>query len=165
MKMNLATRQRFERAGNNSNAWRASVVPLLAAADALRDASNPSKTSSPRPDGLIHGPEMILRGFAVECLLKGLWVKHGNAIATQGKYIGVQRVKDHDLVGLANVVRQPLTSDQRHVLELLSVYITTVGRYPIPKHAEQLRIVRWRVPQDTATLDALVADLSAQLRA
>ena len=138
---------------------------LLAAADALRDACDPAETRDPRPDSLIHAPEMMLRGFAVECLLKGLWVKRGNRIVDGGEYVGIPGTNQHDLIGLAQAVGQPLTTEQAHVLKMLTVYLTRVGRYPIPRRASQLNAMRWRAPDDTTTLERLVADLSAQLRA
>ena len=51
-------------------------------------------------EGLIIGSELMLRGFAIECLLKGLWVKRGHELASEGEYLRPPGVAHHDLVGL-----------------------------------------------------------------
>ena len=43
----------------------------------------------------------MLLGHAIECALKGLWVRKGNKLIKDGKYVGIRGVPDHDLVKLA----------------------------------------------------------------
>jgi hypothetical protein len=115
-------------------------------------------------EGMLHAPEMMLRGFAVECLLKGLWVRQGNKLAENGKYVRVPNIKnEHDLVGLAVEVGFTMTAEQRDLLEHLSVYTITVGRYPIPVRTTNSRLVWWTTPKDNETLDGIVADLLCRL--
>jgi len=65
-----------ERTGNTPAAWEVAADSLLAAARVLkaqRDTFDPQelKVGDPIPDaGRIGGPELLLRGLAVECMLK-----------------------------------------------------------------------------------------------
>lgn len=78
----------FHKSGNSFHAWRASALPLLAAAQVLRQAHGSARAalengevSDLLPDeGMLHASEMMLSGFAVECLLKGIWVRQGNKL-------------------------------------------------------------------------------------
>ena len=64
----------------------------------------------------------MLQGFAVECLLKALWVKQGHRLADKGRFVGVSGVKDqHDLRQLAKVVRLTTDVEQNGLLDRLSV--------------------------------------------
>jgi hypothetical protein len=152
--------ERFDRVGNDPHAWNATAVMLLAAADLLK---NP-----PEREGMIHPPEMMLRGFALECLLKGLWVSQSKSLYKDGQYQRVKDVnghdvQDHDLRGLADAIGFPLNPEQRYVLERLTAYTTVIGRYPLPKRPEQQQVFRW-TSGDSDVLDAIMADVRARLR-
>ena len=150
-------------AGNDPQTWRATAVMLLAAAQALHDASD-DRNPSGRPAGLLHPPEMLLRGYAFERLLKALWVRAGNKLYEAGAYVRPNGVRDHDLPQLARAVGLSLSADQQHVLGMLSHYITVVGRYPLPKRADKIRLIKWRVPQDSDVLARLQAELQRRVR-
>jgi hypothetical protein len=164
--------KRLRQDGNNFYALKASALPLFAAARVLRPTRDSARTAlenvkegdSMPDEGMLHAPEMMLRGFAVECLLKGLWVRQGNKLAENGKYVRVPNIKnEHDLVGLAVEVGFTMTAEQRDLLEHLSVYTITVGRYPIPVRTTNSRLVWWTTPKDNETLDGIVADLLCRL--
>jgi hypothetical protein len=40
----------------------------------------------------------MLLGYAIECSLKALWIRKGNKIISNGKYQGVKRANDHNLI-------------------------------------------------------------------
>ena len=86
-------------------------------------------------DGLlILAPQLMIAGYAIECLLKGIWVKQGNQIVKgDGSYAGVTGASDHDLVQLAQVIQFSLTDQEKDVLKRLSFYVTSGGRYPVPR--------------------------------
>jgi hypothetical protein len=81
----------------------------------------------------------MLFGYAIECALKGLWVKKGNKIVLNGKYVGVSGSKDHDLVGLSKAVGFSPTTAEADVLQRLSKFVRFAGRYPIAKTPDEMR--------------------------
>ena len=106
---------------------------------------------------------MMLRGFAVENMIKALWVKQRNPIVRGGKYIGVARAGDHDLVQLADAVGLTTDVESRDVLQRLTVFTTFVGRYPIPTNAQAGCGVWWTMRRDNETLDEIIRNLQAKL--
>jgi len=76
----------------------------------------------------------MLKGMAVECLLKAMWVKRGNVLVADGRYCRVPGARDHDLPQLAAAVNFNVNSTEVAVLCRLSLFIAA-GRYPIPKSA------------------------------
>src|SRR5688572_5948664 len=76
--------------GNNPSAWFSSVETLMRAAERVRD-----DTPAQLPDGTelmlaTNAVYAMLLGYAAECSLKGLWVKAGNSIVKDGRYVGVR---------------------------------------------------------------------------
>ena len=92
----------YDRTGNMPLAWFVSAEQLLAAARILRkkrDSYDPSggTVGKPVPDeGKILFAELMLRGFALECLLKGLWVKAGRRRSRRWPKKSIN-ARDHDL--------------------------------------------------------------------
>lgn len=174
--------RQFNMAGNMPMAWGLAADSLLAAAGILkdrRDRYDPRrlKVGNFVPDGgKILFPELMLRGFAVECLLKGLYVKARNTLASGGKYVGVKGAGDHNLLQLAIAVRFALTPPQKDVLKRLSIIMVGAGRYPITKDWSLRKIQKafrggkgpqdfWCPPGDDRTLATLVDLLERQLHA
>ena len=81
----------------------------------------------------------MLIGYAIECALKGLWVKEGNKVVHDGRYVGVPRAGDHDLVQLSRQVGFSPTKLEAEVLVRLSKFVTFAGRYPIAKIPDPMR--------------------------
>lgn len=81
----------------------------------------------------------MLIGYAIECALKGLWVKKGNKIVQNGKYIRVPGTRDHDLVQLSRQVGFSPSKLEADVLERISKFVTFAGRYPIAKTPEAMQ--------------------------
>lgn len=84
----------------------------------------------------------MLLGYAIECALKGLWVKCGNELIKNGRYIGVPNAGDHQLGQLARIVSGPagvmVNTTEYGVLDRLSAFVLFAGRYPVPLKPEQM---------------------------
>jgi hypothetical protein len=147
--LNAETRQLMHsRAGNCFATWWSVAGDLLAAAQLLKegreslDLTTLSSEDAIPPEGRVGAVELMLRGMAVECLMKGLWVKNGNPIVKDGKYVKVTGTDNHDLVQLASAIRFELGSLEQDVLRRLSHFIQYGGRYPIPKRADELKLTK-----------------------
>jgi len=97
-----------------------------------------------RPDGAVVMPltlcvRAMLLGYAIECALKGLWVKKGNQIVQSGQYVGVAKCRDHDLVQLSGAVCFSPTKTESDVLQRLSKFVKFAGRYPVPKRPDEMQ--------------------------
>lgn len=75
---------------------------------------------------------LILEGFAIENLLKGTYVMDGGILAKDGKLEKI--AKTHDLIKLCKITNSTLNEKEKKLFELLSIIITSYGRYPIPLH-------------------------------
>jgi hypothetical protein len=172
----------YDKTGNTSAAW-------ILAADSLRAAARVLKTHRDRfdamqlkvgdnvpDDGKTLFPELMLTGFAVECMLKALWVKRGNKLAVRGKYVGVKGAAGHALLQLADTVGLCLDPRARDVLKRLSIIMTSAGRYPIPRDWSVRRIQKlrgggkgipefWQHPADNQTIEGVVTALEKELDA
>jgi len=169
-----------ERAGNLTAAWRSVADSLLAAAQVLRERSEPLDPGSHAPgapvppDGRLGAVELMLKGMAVECLLKALWLKQGNKLVEAGQYSGVPGAGEHDLPQLASVVKFTVDVKEKGLLRRLSHFIQYGGRYPVPKDDAKLRLTptpgggkasatTWATPGDDQLFDSLVSCLDTSL--
>jgi hypothetical protein len=116
----------------------------------------------------------MLDGMAIECLLKAVWVKRGNKLAKDGKYLEVPGAGAHDLVQLAGAIKLTLSNLEKDTLRRLSHFIEYGGRYPLPKEAEKLQLTRapaggraaattWSTPTDYVHFEAVVRRLDQLL--
>jgi hypothetical protein len=166
-----------ERAGNLSSAWQLCARDLLFASDVLEERRRAAYEEAPIVGDLVpleyglHPAALMLKGMALECLLKGLWLIRGNSLVLDGKYIGVPSAGDHDLVQLAHVIGFKLTTLERDTARRLSCFIEYGGRYPIPRTAEKLMLIRsptggaaqsthWMTPSDNELFAAVVDRLN-----
>ncbi len=136
----------YMRAGNSYGSWLLSADSLLASARILYDNFDPCidlPVGSEVPDrSKIFSTIFLLYGFCIECLFKCLWVKNGNNIVDNGKYIGIPGANDHKLHELADKVNFSLSGNERDALISLSVIITSSGRYPVSKCWSDTKIQR-----------------------
>ena len=123
----------------------------------IEKGENPSAKSS-----RIFGVAQMLRGMALECLFKAIWLKGGGKLAIDGKYKGIPYTNDHNLISLYEEVSKKIdlniTDDEKHLLKRLSLVIT-VGRYPIPKKWDYNKKgypKGWSIKKDEKLLDSLV---------
>jgi hypothetical protein len=91
--------------------------------------------------------QAMLLGLALECLLKGMWIKNKKAwleenkefsLTKNGKYVRIPRVGDHELLRLANAAGVKLSSNEAALLERLAAFVKYAGRYPIATTPEQM---------------------------
>jgi hypothetical protein len=135
-----------ETMGNNDRAWHGWVELLTEAARKVYDG-----TKAQLPDGTefhlaINSVAAMLTGYAIECALKGLWVKAGNKVVMNGRYARIPNAGDHALDQLARAVGKcivlPVTEEELSVLERLSAFVIFAGRYPIPLTPERMAPVK-----------------------
>jgi hypothetical protein len=167
-------------AGSLPAAWQISADELLAASQVLRERGESFDRGSLAvgdpvpPSGRLGAVELMLRGMAVECLLKALWLEQGNALVDSGHYLGVPGAGSHDLPQLASVAAFTLRVHEKDLLRRLSHFIEYGGRYPVPRDSSKLMLTRtpgggrvaattWSTPSDNELFDALVLRLEALL--
>jgi hypothetical protein len=172
--------EEYDKVGNDHNAWASSADGLLAASRLLRklrttfDLESVAVGIAIPDEGRIHPADLMLRGFAVECLLKALWVKQGGTICIDGKYVGVKGAGNHDLRQLWDANKLPFSENQCDVLNRLSIFMTSVGRYPIASHWSKTKMQNtlgggkgsptyWVTPSDDETYDSIVKVLHEAL--
>ena len=151
--------EKWKYAGNSEGAWVGKAEDLLVASELLCLRGMPFSINDKDPGTLpiaLAGlnektipPEeipnraitldnigMMLRGMALECWFKGLWVGTGGKLIKEGKYRRIPGTSDHYLLPLADKVSENLplniSSDERKLLNRLSLKIV-MGRYPVSK--------------------------------
>jgi len=164
-----------------AGAWEMAADELLLAVRVLRTIRQTVDTSQLKVgdvlpgDARLHPPELMLRGMAVENLMKAVWLKRGNQLVTSGSYLGVPGAAEHNLLQLADVLQLSLTPDERHLLKRLSHFIEYAGRYPIPKRADKLRLeavpgggrsvsTYWVTPSDELLFESVLGTLKKELQ-
>ena len=161
----------YDHIGNMPVAWlREARILQVCSANLAKDCPVLNGTWIDRDwDGVLpvesFGVVQMLRGMALECLLKGLWLKAGGTLASDGLYRKIPDTRDHDLVSVSTAVSSKshleITAPERDLLRRLSVAISS-GRYPIPKNWETQKFkhlprgefhsgLLWRLPSDEAT--------------
>ena len=162
-----------ERVGNFPRAWQLVASNLLSASQVLREKCESSDSRS-ATTGELGAVELMLRGMAIECLLKALWLKQGRALVKDGHFKGVAGAGAHDLPQLTLAVAFPLSDLEKDLLRRLSHFIEYGGRYPVPKDANKLRLTpapgggkasatTWSTPTDNQLFDALILRLDKLL--
>jgi hypothetical protein len=128
------------RLGNARWAWMAWVLTLEESAARIGE----SEFHIEYPNGEVVIPltlcvRAMLLVYAIECALKCLWVKKGNKVVENGKYVGVGKGQDHDLVELSRAVGFFPTMFETDVLDRLSKFVRFAGRYPVAKKPEEMQ--------------------------
>ncbi len=82
---------------------------------------------------------MMLAGYALECLLKGIYLNFGSLIESEGKLKSWWKSNGHNLNAIADKINNDanrevvrLNEKEQFLLDRLNVYILWAGRYPIP---------------------------------
>jgi hypothetical protein len=171
----LPPQQLFDRIGNDCDFWLFRTDGLLSASETLNSSCGdpPKPPDDPWHYMKIHMVVKMLRGMALECLLKAIWLKTGGRLTNKGKYRGILGTKDHDLYSLATKVSENielgLTTQEKKILSRLSFAIT-YGRYPIqksvtgrkpstPKTDEMIKWNKWEIPKDDELFESIVGKL------
>jgi hypothetical protein len=84
----------------------------------------------------VHNVGRMLRGMALECLLKAMWLTRGEVLVKDGRFIGIPGAKGHDLYAMYVSAcfghRSALSQEEKKLLARLSFAIVS-ARYPISK--------------------------------
>ena len=172
----------YDKNGNLPLAWETSADDLIVAANVLMEkreeiATEATPIGAPTPPEIMTlSTELMLRGYAIECLLKGIWVSQGNQIVQNGKYIGVTGANQHNLIELAKKVNLRLTNQEKDILIRLTNCVTGFGRYPIQKKWSISKIRKkrdgtvtpsgtyWGSPNDYNCLEKFITKLKTEIR-
>lgn len=124
--------------GNLLNAWIKSYDVLIKSSEKIKD-------DDPAQDFELLRVKLMLRGMAVESLLKTLVISRKIKLTNSDGTLNKDFMKiSHNLVGLAKRLEINLSDDEEKVLRILTDSIET-GRYPIPAK-ETLKDRFWIVP-------------------
>lgn len=84
----------------------------------------------------VHDIGRMLRGMALECLIKAMWLSRGEVLVKDEHYIGIPGAKDHDLYAMyvkSYLKNQAaLNQEEKKLLSRFSFAIVS-ARYPISK--------------------------------
>ena len=129
--------------GENPAAWQVSAKDLLDGAMAVKAKVQPF-------DNAMHSlarVEAMLLGMALECLLKGMYIKRHrvwadptkeHALVKDGAYVG----PGHNLPDLADAAGVTVSPSERSILARLTDFIVYAGRYPISKQVKDMEPVK-----------------------
>ena len=95
-------------------------------------------------------------------------------MCVDGRYVGIKGANDHNLVALSDINQLSLTTGKRNVLKRLSVFMTSVGRYPVPARWGDTAMqstpeggkaspTYWVTPSDDDAFDSIVQFLDEEL--
>lgn len=140
-------RQRFDDHAMEPLAWVFTARNLRRAATALyvrfeseaERLSDESRNLAAPKDFHLIGPILLLAGFAIENLLKGILVRNTPGLISGGDL--PQNLLTHDLVKLSQGTQVHVSAEERQLLEELTENSIWMGRYPIP------RTYRHRMPR------------------
>jgi len=129
--------QGYEYVINSPRAWRETAGNLLSASDLIarecrldEDPTDENVTQATQTGRLI-GPLLVLRASAIECLLKGNYVRRVGPIIKDGSYASpVRRGKNHDLLALAEAACVAVSEEDAELLRALSDWVSH-GKSPL----------------------------------
>ncbi|MBN1359896.1 MAG: hypothetical protein JW993_04860 [Sedimentisphaerales bacterium] len=165
----------FESVGNDPGIWATRAEALLTSA-AVLDAQYPQvpQNDSSAFYGFfkLHIAAMMLKGMAIECLLKSIWIKHVSPLVVKSKFRSIPSTKDHDLLSLVTALEEHielgLSQEEAALVAVLSHAITS-GRYPLarsisarptkPDSGEQMKWCKWEIPADDMRFASIVDKL------
>jgi hypothetical protein len=105
----------------------------------------------------------MLTAFGIECLIKAIWLKQGNQLASNGKYVPMIPNERHRLVPLCRAAGIALDSRETDALERMSDIAGSIGRYPIGRRARQNKSITWSWKDDDI-IESLIVKLKTQVR-
>jgi len=160
----------WDAAGNSIDEWAAYAKTHHLAANTLREAREVAVNEmiSSDDDSIAIGQletmpiEILLRGFALECLFYAIWLKRGNSLVENGKFKGLDDVGSHQLYQFAAKLK--LKKCNMDMLKRWTGMIVWWGRYPIPKkptHGSNQSI--YTDPHDDDDYRSLIAELVREL--
>jgi hypothetical protein len=97
---------------------------------------NPMKDRESDQYVYVGGVFLMLAGFAIEALLKGILIAGNPTTVSQGRL--PKWLLNHDLAGLMQRANVRLTEAEAELLRRLTEAVQWRGRYPVPRHAGEL---------------------------
>lgn len=160
-------KRKYDAMANDYIQWIEAANDNLIAADAISEAIIAAmKHSGNQPAMRLHWKILMFRAYAIECLLKAVYLKNGNRLASGGSFIHTALPKGHNLVAMWKLVSlPPLTKEWRGLLEKLTQISTSLGRYhiglawnkPKPNLAKN-SIMDWTTGEDQV-LESIIREL------
>ncbi|HEY4247163.1 MAG TPA: hypothetical protein VGM64_09920 [Lacunisphaera sp.] len=164
--------------GNMPMRWQQTAEGLLIASNILKERreavmsafkskflSNPTPSPELPKEGQTYWIELMLTGFAIENLMKGLWLANGNTLYKDAQIPKEAIGKAHNLVDLASRASLAVDDAERADLEMLSKIMTGVGRYPMARNETHgTGGASWTYESDKR-VTAILARLQEQLTA
>ena len=153
------------RVGNDQQNWTANAETLFEGSKVLkRERERSFQSGQASIYSFSVWIEIMLTAFGMECLIKAIWIKQGNRLARDGKYIPIIKDERHQLVKLCEAVGFALNQREADVLERMCDIATSIGRYPIPRRAGQSEGVCSWSSEDDDIIENLVVKLRTQLQ-
>lgn len=161
------------RIGNDQQSWEITAHELFSSSAILnreRERVEKSLKSKPYPrpvpmESHTFWVELMLDAFGIECLIKALWLKQGQQLARDGKYVGMMKKEGHRLEKLCRCAGIRLSRREEETLIRLSDIAGSIGRYPIERRVPQRAVsLRWSDPDDYEVIENLIARLKRELR-
>ena len=124
--------------GNEPSAWFGNADTLLKCAALIY----PARKNNPHSIWVA----LMLRGYAVENLLKALWAGRGHKFSEDGRFHRPKmanqggQVQDHNLVAISRSLERKNSKLRDNMLHALSRSIKHLGRYPIPIRPDQFAV-------------------------
>ena len=124
----------FEWEANEELLWIYSASSLWRGANVLLEKEKQRKHASGILEPHLLRVSLMLVGFAMENLIKGVIAKEEGILKER------QEIKEphHDLLKLFKKIRFSLSPDEEKVVLVVKEYVMWAGRYPIPKKADQI---------------------------
>ena len=148
--------------------WLDCALALRRAASTLRKHAKPHSSRSRRFSfaHAFRAQELMLRGMAVECLLKCIAIARKRLWRKWQARAGYPAwLPSHDLVALAAEASLPLSEADFRICRTLTEYITWRGRYPTPRaYAADAGSLDWLAPseRDLGRLESRVRKLAVE---
>ncbi|MGO9620239.1 MAG: hypothetical protein ACLPT6_02390 [Desulfobaccales bacterium] len=148
----MNTCKQFSAILNDWREWQSEASSLRRAAQILRQEAQRNWDDKRRSEAMDKGtynfpPDLVgvialLNGLAIENLLKGLWVKTNNPVVVVNGNL-INELKTHKVITLIKDVnlkgvKFTLSDEERDLMVRLEKYVKWAGRYPIPKHSQEL---------------------------
>jgi len=149
-------KRQHENLGNDSGLWTLTADSLLIAARYLKqiyDSGDRSKLVTSQdapPEFYVYDPCLLLRGYAVECLLKALRLRQGHKLVKKGSFIGgFCGANNHRLDQMAKDIGKEseikFTTDELDLLKRLSYIVRVTGRYPVAReYTDDMPVIKER---------------------
>lgn len=148
--------------------WQMQAHVLIAAANVLlkRYRSRSARLVGRRRRRLFGGdlqpwPAMMLNGFAIENLLKGILLASGVQATRGGKL--EKRLKTHNLISLCGWAQIILSQREEELLERIQ-RMMQLGRYPVGTDAAMDVSLRLELPRDLDTIIGLMQRIDDQFK-